>query len=383
MSRPERDPRPVALVTGEVSPYRREPFRLLADREDVEVLAWGERGAAGEPAAAGGTQPPAGSAPPTSAGPPVRRTSEAGAARLVASGRYRAVICGLGGRIALPGCYLAARRARVPFVLWASLWAHPRSAAHLASYIPTRHLYRDADAVVTYGPHVSAYVAARRGGRGRIFEAPQAVSVEHFGQFVPADRVAEARRAARAGDGGFLALFVGRLVPEKGVLTLLEAWRVTGFRGDASLALAGEGPLRGLVERAGPSVRGLGGVPRGELPALYAAADVLVLPSERTATFLEPWGLVVNEAMLQSTPVIASTAVGAVAGGLVRDGHNGLVCPPARGQELAARLRTLYNDSVLRHRLGAAGRVDALGYTERAWADGMSRALASTGTSRT
>jgi glycosyltransferase involved in cell wall biosynthesis len=92
---------------------------------------------------------------------------------------------------------------------------------------------------------------------------------------------------------------------------------------------------------------------------------------------------VVNEAMLQSTPVIASTAVGAVAGGLVRDGHNGLVCPPARGQELAARLRTLYNDSVLRHRLGAAGRVDALRYTERAWADGMSRALASTGTSRT
>jgi glycosyltransferase involved in cell wall biosynthesis len=382
MSR-QHDSRPVALVTGKVSPYRREPFRLLAEREEVEVLAWGADDPDGAEPEVGGSGPDPDARGEPAAGPPVRRTSEAGAARLVASGRYRAVICGLGGRIALPGCYLAARRARVPFVLWASLWAHPRSAAHLASYIPTRHLYRDADAVVTYGPHVSAYVAARRGGRGRIFEAPQAVSVEHFGQFVPADRVAEARRAARAGDGGFLALFVGRLVPEKGVLTLLEAWRVTGFRGDASLALAGEGPLRGLVERAGPSVRGLGGVPRGELPALYAAADVLVLPSERTATFLEPWGLVVNEAMLQSTPVIASTAVGAVAGGLVRDGHNGLVCPPARGQELAARLRTLYNDSVLRHRLGAAGRVDALRYTERAWADGMSRALASTGTSRT
>lgn len=369
MSR-RQDPRPVALVTGAVSPYRREPFRLLAEREEVEVITWGED-ASGD--ADRDSDP----------GAPLRRTSEAGAARLVASGRYRAVICGLGGRIALPGCYLGARRARVPFVLWASLWAHPRSAAHLASYLPTRRLYRDADAIVTYGPHVSAYVAARRRGRGRIFEAPQAVSVEHFGQSVPAERVAAARHAARVADGGFLALFVGRLVPEKGVLTLLEAWRVTGLRADASLALAGEGPLRGLVERAGPRVRALGSVSRDDLPALYAAADVLVLPSERTATFLEPWGLVINEAMLQSTPIIASTDVGAVAGGLVRDGYNGLVCSPARGQELGARLRTLYNEPVLRHRLGVAGRVDALEFTERAWADGMSRALASTGASRT
>ena len=95
------------------------------------------------------------------------------------------------------------------------------------------------------------------------------------------------------------------------------------------------------MNAAGRGIRGLGYVAASRLPALYAAADVLVLPSVRTATFMEPWGLVVNEAMLQSTPVIASDAVGAVAGGLVRDGHNGLVFPAGDAAALAVRLETL------------------------------------------
>ena len=104
------DSRPVALVTNVVSPYRRELYRLLAQRQGAEVVAWE---AAGEPVP----------------GLPVHRVSQAGAARLVGSGRFRAVVCGLGGRVALPATYLAAGRARIPFVLWAGIWAHPRTPA--------------------------------------------------------------------------------------------------------------------------------------------------------------------------------------------------------------------------------------------------------------
>ena len=46
-SRLSNDPRPVALVTSVVSPYRREPFRLLAERQGAEVIAWEGAGAAG------------------------------------------------------------------------------------------------------------------------------------------------------------------------------------------------------------------------------------------------------------------------------------------------------------------------------------------------
>jgi glycosyltransferase involved in cell wall biosynthesis len=346
--------RPVALVTGEVSPYRRGPFRLLAEAEGLEVIAWGT---------------PAEPAP----GLTVHNTTQAGAAGLVRSGDYRAVIAGLGGRIALPATYAAARRAGIPFVLWASVWSHPRTVAHTLSRPATNMLYRSADAVVTYGPHVSAHVQRER-RRGNVFEAPQSVSADLFGRPVPDAERREWRARAGVAENGFLALFVGRLEEEKGVRILLTAWRDAHLE-NAALALAGEGPLRD-----GGAL--LGQVPRDQLPGLYAAADALVLPSIRTATFTEPWGLVVNEAMHQGTPVIASDAVGAAAGGLVRDGRNGVVVPERDPAALAAALRALADDADLRARLGATAREDVNEYSEAAWTAGMRRALASVGAGR-
>jgi glycosyltransferase involved in cell wall biosynthesis len=347
-------------VTGTVSPYRREPFRLLAEAERVEVIAFEQAG-------------------PPVPGLTVHRTTQAGAVWLAASGRYRAVISGIGGRVALPGAYAAARLRGVPFVLWATIWAHPRTPAHALSYLPTRHLYRAADAVATYGPHVSRYVERHRGARGGVVVAPQAVDVEHFAAPVAAAEQAAARKLAGAADAELLVLFAGRLVAEKGVETLLEAWRGAALGPGARLALAGTGPLEHRVRQAIPEAVLLGQVPAERLPALYAAADLLVLPSIRTATFTEPWGLVVNEAMLQGTPVIASDAVGAAAGGLVREGRNGLIVPAADVAALAAGLRALSGAGELRARLGAAAREDASKLTPAAWAHGMGRALQAAG----
>lgn len=350
------DPRPACLVTGAVSAYRREPFRLLAADQGVEVIAWQEAG-------------------PPIPGLTVHRTTQAGAVRLAASGAYRTVICSLGGRLALPGCYAAARRRGVPFVLWTGVWEHPRTAAHLVSRAPTRHLYRNADAVATYGEHVSRHVEQWRGACGCVCIAPQAVDVEHFGAEVPEADRRRARDLAGGEGTEMLALYVGRLEEEKGVPGLLEAWRQAALGPGARLALAGSGPLQGEVERAGGGVRRLGYVARSELPSLYAAADLLVLPSVRTATFTEPWGLVVNEAMLQGNPVISSDAVGAAAGGLVRDGRNGLVYPAGDAKALEASLSALAGSPALRERLGARARDDAGRLTPAAWAAGMGRAL--------
>jgi glycosyltransferase involved in cell wall biosynthesis len=345
------DARPVALVTGVVSDHRVPPFRELAEREGIHVLAWDDPG-------------------PPSSGLPLRPTSQRGVAKLIASGRYRAVVAGIGGRVALPAAYLAARRARIPFVLWASLWAHPRSPAHALSWLPLRAIYANADAVVTYGPHVTRYVEQYR-TRGHVHEAPQAVDPELFGRRVPDEEIAALR-----GDSPFTALFAGRLVPEKGLRVLAEAWRQATLPDRARLLAVGAGhePLPGAT-LTGP-------VPRDELAAYYAAADVLVLPSLPTATFREPWGLVTNEAMHQGTPVIVSDAVGAAAGGLVRDGRNGFVVPAGDSDALAARLQALASNPGLRDRLGAAARRDVAPFTPRAWAEGVSRALGSVGVSR-
>jgi len=354
------DPRPACLITGIVSPYRREPFRLLAEAENVEVIAHKQAG-------------------PPITGLPIHRTTQAGAVRLAASGRYRAVIAGIDGRLALPGAYLATRVRRIPFVLWATIWAHPRTAAHTLSYLPTRQLYRSADAVATYGEHVSRYVEDHRGRPDGIVVAPQAVDVDHFGAQVPDAERAAARERAGATDGDLLVLFVGRLVHEKGIETLLEAWNRADLGPNARLALAGSGPLESLIAERTPNARLLGQMDADDLPALYAAADVLVVPPIETATFREPWGLVSNEAMLQRTPVVATDAVGAAAGGLVRDRHNGFVVPAGDAGALADRLRELAASPPLRARLGDAARTDAGLFTPSAWAEGMAAALHAAG----
>ena len=334
--------KPVALVTNTVPDYRREPFRLLDEAEGIEVIPYDDVGQ--------------------------RR-----AVRRLLGGHHRAVVAALGGRLALPGAYMAARCHRVPFVLWTALWHHPTTLAHRASELPTRLLYRHADAIVTYGPHVSGFVAKQRGTSDGVFVAPQNVDAVHFGRAVTTGERAAARDRAGAGEGDFLLLYVGRLVPEKGVVTLAEAWRTAALP-DAVLAHAGTGSLT--------PQNALGHVTRDHLPALYAAADALVLPSVRTATFTEPWGLVVNEAMQQGTPVIATDSVGAAAGGLVQDGRNGRVVVERDASALAAAIADLAGDAAERTRLGDQARRDVAAYTAESWAGGMRAALRFVGASR-
>jgi glycosyltransferase involved in cell wall biosynthesis len=91
----------------------------------------------------------------------------------------------------------------------------------------------------------------------------------------------------------------------------------------------------------------------------------------------------VNEAFDQGVAVIATTAVGAAAGGLVRNEETGLVVPPNDADALARAIRRLHDDPELRRRLGAAGREAVrAAHTHAHWAAGMSRALAAVGASR-
>lgn len=343
--------RPALFVTGKAPPDRVGAFALLAERENVEFALYGGRG---RHATAEAADLPF----------PHRRVEQRDVGGLAAGGRYRAVVCGTGGRVALPAAFRGAHRAGVPFVLWASLWAHPRGPAGLAGYLPLRHVYRSADAIATYGPHVTAYLR-RAGARQTIAEAPQAVDNAFWG--APAERPAE--RAA-----AFVAAYVGRLDREKGVRVLADAWRRAALGPEAALAVAGAGPESDLLEAAGARTAGV--LDAGQLRNFYAAADVLVVPSISTATFREPWGLVVNEAMNQGLPVIATTAVGAAAGGLVHHEHTGLIVSERDPVGLAAAIRRLHRDAGLRERLGAGARAAVAAYTYDVWAGGMSAALA-------
>ncbi len=355
----------IALLTTYLAGYRIPLYERLAERHGVEVLCFGG-GARYVPAWFADLDAQLGSV-----SFPARRLGGAREAAGVAA-RYEAVIAPFAGGAILPAAYAGARLRRRPFVLWASVWAEPRSVGHLLALPATRDIYRHSDSVVAYGEHVRRFVARLRGRDDDVFVAPQSVEPELFAREVGVEEVRAFREAHALGEGP-IVLYVGRLVPEKGIDVLLDAWpRVAA---PATLVLIGDGPLGGRASGT-PGARLLGPLTRDRLPAAYAAAAFALLPSVPTPRFREPWGLVCNEAMHQSRPMVATRAVGAVAGGLVRDGETGLVVPPEDAGALAAAIERLLGDPALRLRLGDAARTAMAPYTYDAMADAFGRALA-------
>lgn len=130
-----------------------------------------------------------------------------------------------------------------------------------------------------------------------------------LGLFRPPEDRAAARAALGLGPGDKVLLSVGLLIPRKGHHLTIEA--LSALPGHV-LLIAGEGPERGALEalaaRLGVAdrVRLLGARPHADLPALYGAADAMVLASSR-----EGWANVLLESMACGTPVVTTPAWGA------------------------------------------------------------------------
>jgi glycosyltransferase involved in cell wall biosynthesis len=138
-------------------------------------------------------------------------------------------------------------------------------------------------------------------------------------------------RGMGSGDGRF-ALFVGRLTPEKGIGTLLNAWRQ--INGRLPLRIVGEGALQEWV--AHERIEGmslLGRQSPSDTLDLMGQSTVVIVPSE----WHEPFGRVIVEAFSRGTPVIAAR-VGGIAE-LVEDGKNGFLFTPSDSSDLAEKVR--------------------------------------------
>jgi glycosyltransferase involved in cell wall biosynthesis len=172
--------------------------------------------------------------------------------------------------------------------------------------------------------------------------------------FHPRDRAAARRELALPADAP-LALYVGNLKEEKGILELAAAWPAVARQvPGAQLVVVGRGPLQEAVEQklAGvPGARLVGAKPLPEIPTWMAACDVLVLPSH-----VEGTPNVVLEALASGRRVVGS-AVGGVPDLLTRSELGALVPPrdpDALATALATALRTPYDPAVTAS-LGARG----------------------------
>lgn len=268
-------------------------------------------------------------------------------------------------RFALPFVFLSAKILRKPFILWTGIWHHPQTFFHHFSHWITRALYRRSDAIITYGEHVKKYLVALGVPSHKIFCAHHSVDNRIFSRPVSEAQRQETKNRLNVGQGKII-LYVGRLEECKGLNFLIEA--VSSLKGIAAkLLFIGNGQqrafLEGLCKASCIDYRFLEFIPNEELYRYYAIADVFVLPSITTKDFKEPWGLVVNEAMNQSCPIIATQAVGAAAGGLVEDGQNGFIVPERDSLAIQKALEVLFRDEALRQRMGqnASAKIESWG----------------------
>lgn len=192
--------------------------------------------------------------------------------------------------------------------------------------------------------------------RQRMFPAPYCVDAERLQRSAGDEEGAKLRLQLGVPSGVPVILSVSRLAHEKQPVQLLDAFARVRRAHRAVLLFVGTGELEGALRAkvrhdAIPDVIFAGFINQSHIAAVYRAADLFVLFSE-----YEPWGVVVNEAMHLSLPVVASDRVGSAAD-MVREGVTGYVVGHRDVDGLARRLTELVTDPALRLRMGRAARI--------------------------
>jgi glycosyltransferase involved in cell wall biosynthesis len=212
----------------------------------------------------------------------------------------------------------------------------------------------------------------------RLFPARYCVDNTYFQREAARLRPERAQIRAELGiaDDAPVVLFSGKLIPRKQPMQLVEAF--TQVKDPCWLLMVGDGDQRSVLEsRSPPNVLFTGFMGQRDIVRAYVAADIFVLPST-----YETWGLVVNEAMNFSLPIVASDQVGCTAD-LVRPGWNGFVTPTESTEALTDAIQELVADASLRSTFGAHSRERIDAYSIEACADGIVRAcLQAVGRSR-
>ena len=218
-------------------------------------------------------------------------------------------------------------------------------------------LTRMADAFLAIGTLNREYYRRLGIAADRIFSVPYAVDNAFFREraIYAGRRREELRRELGLTAGRAVILFSGKLVPRKGPMLLAEAYQQLSRDGRSEpepyLLFAGDGELRGAIEKMAAdlgwrSMRVLGFRNQTALPAFYDLCDVFVMPS-----VVEPWGLVVNEAMNAGRAVIVSDLAGC-SPDLVRDGVNGFIFKAGDVADLSRVLRATLTDPQRRTEMG-------------------------------
>lgn len=221
-----------------------------------------------------------------------------------------------------------------------------------------RSLFKKVDLFLAVGERNRAYYRKHGAKDDQIFTLTYAVDNDWFQEASCRARKEryEIRQQLGFGPDQAVILYASKMTKGKRLMDLAAAYEslVSEWQGasEPGLLVIGDGETRpeflDWIERTGmKSVRYLGFKNQTELPAFFAASDLFVLPGQ-----VEAWGLIVNEVMNASLPVIVTNEVGC-GPDLVKPGENGAIYPVGDVTELKRLLGELCGDADLLARMGA------------------------------
>ena len=238
-------------------------------------------------------------------------------------------------------------------------------------------MLRRVDAVLAIGTKNREFFLNRGVSESRIFPCPYTVDVQRFFEAAEAMRPERAGRRAALGYAptDVVFLYVGQMIPRKRPLELCQVFHdVAAQVPTARLLMVGTGPLereaRSWAQRD-RRIQVVGFRNQTELPAYYSMADAFVLLSSE-----ETWGLVVNEALCFSLPVVVTSAMGCVYD-LVSGRGSGIVVDAEQVQDWHEAMLRIALRSDERRAFGEHGRRVIEGWTYEEDASGIHLACAS------
>jgi glycosyltransferase involved in cell wall biosynthesis len=240
-----------------------------------------------------------------------------------------------------------------------------------------RYIFKRVDGIETPGIDGRNYVLKYGAPKDKIFFATHAIDINHFQNSVNISLKERNKIRNNLGLTGITFICVGRLWWGKGLIYLLDAFRdlqkVCNER--MSLLLVGDGNDEKILKKKCKveNIRNVvlaGFQQKEKLPDYYAIADVLVFP-----TLGDPYGIVVNEAMACSLPVISTSTAGEISS-RIEDGVNGYIIPPKNSILLKERMERLVYNSNLRKKMGevSARKISRNGIEK--WADEFEKIIA-------
>jgi glycosyltransferase involved in cell wall biosynthesis len=290
------------------------------------------------------------------------------------------VICGGYNYFASWEALRWARRHSVGFVLWSESNSHDERRGFAWMESVKSHFLARCDRFVVPGKASLAYLQSLGSVPEHITVAPNAVDNCWFVARADSVRASAQEFREKLGLPPRFILFVGRLVPDKGVFDLLDAYGKLedNIRAQTGLVFAGNGVSKPELEERAKRMQTAGicfpgFVHREDLAGLYGLAEALILP-----THSDPWGLVVNEAMACGLPIIVTNVAGCSAD-LVEDGWNGYVVPPGNPDRLKAALDSLVRSPELRRQMSVRSTERIREYSPEACAAGLAAAAFAAG----